>query len=217
MAALESDGEMEEEEGIPSEQEAQKELTITKEAWEEYPKSVRISQAQKVYCQQFITDLINSSLSIKEQEDGIGTSSTYLAIDSGDLTLDWDESFEREPTKIQALAACLVYASIFIPAMVVKCYKIFSATNILKLVSAQTIHVEWTASVGGRRKTTRLSVPKGEIQYFAMKASHLKKNSQEWWMQLVKPMNIKYENDMGQEMNFKTKTGKFYIFRIHPA
>ncbi|XP_049882914.1 uncharacterized protein LOC126378532 isoform X1 [Pectinophora gossypiella] len=39
MAALESDGEMEEEEGIPSEQEAQKELMITKEAWEEYLKS----------------------------------------------------------------------------------------------------------------------------------------------------------------------------------
>lgn len=209
-AELESDSEMEEDALIPTEQEVAKELEATLNAWEEYTASVRITQAQKVKCQQFIQDLINSSLSIKEQQDGIGTSYTSVIINSGDLTLDWDELFEPEPTKIQALTACLVYASIFIPAMVVKSYRTFSATNILKLVNAQVIRVEWTASIHGRRRVTRLTVPKGEIQFFASKACHLKRNSQDWWMQLVKPMNVKFENDMGQEMTYKPRIGKFY-------
>ncbi|CAH0730604.1 unnamed protein product, partial [Brenthis ino] len=70
----------------------------------------------------------------------------------GDLTLDWDELFEKKPTRQQALIACLVYASIFIPAMVVKYYKTLSATNILKLVSAPVIRVEWTGVIHGQKK-----------------------------------------------------------------
>ncbi|CAG4963194.1 unnamed protein product [Parnassius apollo] len=153
MAATESDGEMDEQEDTPSEEAVARDLEITMKAWEEeYIKSVRISQVMKVKCQQFITDLINSSLSIKESEDGIGTLYTSVIIDSGDLTLDWGELFETEPTKIQALTVSLVYASIFIPAMVVKSYRTFSATNLLKLVHAPVIHVEWTGSINGQKK-----------------------------------------------------------------
>ncbi|CAG5059953.1 unnamed protein product [Parnassius apollo] len=152
MAATESDGEMEEHEDTPSEEAVARDLEITMKAWEEeYIKSVRISQVMKVKCQQFITDLINSSLSIKESEDGIGTLYTSVIIDSWDLTLDWGELFETEPTKIQALTVSLVYASIFIPAMVVKLYRTFSATNLLKPVNAPVIHVEWTGSINGQK------------------------------------------------------------------
>lgn len=212
MAAMELDGEMEDEEDTRDPEEAAKELALTVKDWEDqYLRSVRISQVQKVKCQQFITDLINSSLTIKDAEDGIGTLSTSVIINSGDLTLDWDELFEAEPTKIQALTACLVYASIFIPAMVVKSYKIFSATNLLKLVNAPSIRVEWTALINGRKRHTKLIVPKGEMQFMEMKASHLKRNSQDWWMQLVKPMNISYENEYGQNLKYHAKTGKFYM------
>lgn len=55
--------------------------------------------------------------------------------------------------------------------------KTLSATNILKLVNAPVIRVEWSGTIGGRRKTTRLTVPKGEIQYFEMKAEHSEEQS----------------------------------------
>lgn len=181
MAATESDGETEEQDDTQSEEAAARDLENTMKAWEdEYIDSVHISQTMKIKCKQFITDLINSLLTIKEAEDDIGTLYTSVIIDSGDLTLDWGELYEKEPTKIQALTVSLVYASIFIPAMVVKSYKTFSATNLLKLVSAPISHVEWTASINGQKRRTKLNVPKEEIQYMEMKAAHLKRNSQEW-------------------------------------
>uniref|UniRef100_A0A2A4J3N6 Uncharacterized protein n=1 Tax=Heliothis virescens TaxID=7102 RepID=A0A2A4J3N6_HELVI len=212
MAASELDGETEEQDDIQSEEEVAKELEITLAEWEKwYTPSVRISQIQKIKCQQFITDLINSSLYISEQEDGIGTSYTSVIINSGDITLDWEELFETEPTRIQALIVCLVYASIFIPAMVVKSFKTFSAKNILKLVSAPVIPVEWTASIHGRKRHTRLTIPRGEIQFLEKKAAHLKRNTRDWWIQLLKPMNITYVNDYGKEVKYHAKTGKIYM------
>lgn len=211
MADIESFGETDESEDILSAEAAQKGLEKTLSTWkEQYVQSVHIPPHLETKCSQFITDLTNSSLTIKDVEDGIGTSYTSVQIDSGDLTLDWEELFEKEATRQQALTACLVYASIFIPAMVVKYYKIFSARNILKLVSAQVIRVEWTALINGRRKTTRLSVPRGEIQYFEMKAQQYRRGTQDWWMQLVKPVSVTYENDFGTEVKYHAKTGKFY-------
>jgi hypothetical protein len=93
-------GEMEEQEDIPSEGEAARDLEKTMEAWEKYVALVRIDQTRKIRCQEFITDLINSSLCIMEQKDGIGTSSTCLKINSGDLSLDWAELFEKDPANV---------------------------------------------------------------------------------------------------------------------
>lgn len=105
----------------------------------------RKKKTMKIKCQQFIMDLINSSLSIKEAEDGIGT--LYVS-----YNIQWGFNSRlgriiRNGTYRNATYITLVYASIFIPAMVFKSYRIFSATNLLNLVSAQVIHVEWTASI----------------------------------------------------------------------
>ncbi|XP_069363703.1 uncharacterized protein [Maniola hyperantus] len=211
MADTESYGETDESEDTLTEEAAQKGLEKALPTWrEQYVQSVHTPTHLETKCSQFITDLTNSSLTIKDVQDGIGTSYTSVQIDSGALTLDWDELFEKKATRQLALTACLVYASIFIPAMVVKYYRIFSARNILKLVSAQVIRVEWTASINGRRKTTRLNVPRGEIQYFEMKAQQYRKGTQDWWMQLVKPMSVTYENDYGTEIKYHAKRGKFY-------
>lgn len=210
MADTELTGETEDDDDTPSEQEAAKDLERTLEAWTEYLQSVPMKETRKQKCIQFMTDLISSSLYIKEHEDDTGTLSTSVIISSGALTLDWGELFERDPTKIAQLTVCLVYASIFIPAMVVKFYRTFSPKNLLKLVSAQAIHVEWTGLINGRKRITKLIVPKGEIQYFQNKASHLTRNTQDWWMQLVKPMNIRYVNDYGRDIKYSAKTGKFY-------
>lgn len=84
-------------------------------------------------------DLINSSLSIKEAEDGIGTLYLYVSYNR-----QWGYNSRlgriiRNGTYRYATYITLVYASIFIPAMVFKSYRIFSATNLLNLVSAQVI------------------------------------------------------------------------------
>ncbi|CAB3232757.1 unnamed protein product [Arctia plantaginis] len=123
QADAESDGEITECENTPSEEEAMIEYQMTMDAWGDYLKSVRIQHSLKVNLQNLMQDLINSSLTIKEQEDPIGMSCTSLSISSGDLIHDWGELFETEPTRLNQLTACLVYASIFIPAMVVKYYK----------------------------------------------------------------------------------------------
>lgn len=117
QAEAESDGETDYVENIQSEEEVERDYEVTVKNWdEEYVQSVRIQQAMKVTAQNFIKDLISSSLTIMEQEDHIGISYTTVQINSGELTLDWAELFEEDPTRINQLTVCLAYASIFIPA-----------------------------------------------------------------------------------------------------
>ena len=98
-----------------------------------------IQQALKVNLQNLMKDLISSSLTIGEQ-DPTGTSYIIVAINSGDLIHDQDELVDPEPTKINELTACLAYASIFIPTMVVKSYRIFSVRNLLSLSECTKHH-----------------------------------------------------------------------------
>ncbi|CAB3237633.1 unnamed protein product [Arctia plantaginis] len=145
QADAESDGEITECENTPSEEEAMIEYQMTMDAWGDYLKSVRIQHSLKVNLQNLMQDLINSSLTIKEQEDPIGMSCTSLSISSGDLIHDWGELFETEPTRLNQLTACLVYASIFIPAMVVKYGAILKTTQ----KKAARLHRSANATGGG--------------------------------------------------------------------
>lgn len=168
--------------------------------WDEFIGTLRadrtITLKREVDYRRFLEALSNSHVSIEEQEDRIGTLFTSVVIDTGATIAPLEELFEETYINLGELSASLVYASIFTVAMVVKFWWIFSPQVILKLASVP--HIVWELrdpGKNGKPRKTRWTVSRGEIMYFSEKAQHLRRDTWNFWIQVMKPMDITIERE----------------------
>lgn len=157
--------------------------------------SESMAAGEKKVLRGFITALGNSSLRIQERKENTGISSIYLVLTSGVTPQGSEELFAPSSTNVRALLASLAFASTFIPAMVVKYYRIFSKKSISMLASVPLITLEWRTETEPESKSIVIHVPRGEIQHFWRKAEHQVWGTKEWMWSLVRPMQLYLERE----------------------
>lgn len=138
-----------------------------------------------------LKDLLgNTSVNIREHTGCIIISSTYQPTRRGDIIADLAKLYELTNIKLPRLHASLVYLSICLPTLIVKHLETFSPKRIKDISNVSTTRWDLTIKTGKTKKTINLTIPKGEIMYFANKAQHCTKMTREWWTALTAPMKF---------------------------